>query len=281
MFTWSNGEKLMDPVSTEAVKTAVEFTLTQKCLAEFIGTMFLIIFGCGVCANANLVKSKGLNCGFGTVIMGWAVGVGLVVFMFRLISGAHFNPALTVAFAMHGIGGTTWADVPGYVIAQLAGAFCGAVIVVLNYYKHFQETDDSITKLGIFCTIPAIRNPFCNFMTEFIATFVLAFVVMGLSPYGGVIGDGFAAFTVGMVILAIGYCLGGPTGFAINPVRDLGPRLAHAILPIGTKGSSDWGYAWIPIVAPMIGGIAGVEVWLLLFKDFPNEFADFIKTLSM
>ncbi|MDO5580600.1 MAG: MIP/aquaporin family protein [Planctomycetia bacterium] len=240
----------------------------QKCIAEFVGTMFLIIFGCGVCANATLVKSKGFNAGFGTVVMGWAVGVALAVFMFRLVSGAHFNPALTVAFAFHEIGGTTWADVPGYLIAQFAGAFCGAIIVILTYFKHFQETDDLQGKLGVFCTFPAIRNGFCNFMTEFIGTFVLAFVCMGLSPYSGKIGDGFAAFTIGMLILAIGYSLGGPTGFAINPVRDLGPRIAHFLMPIGKKRDSDWGYAWIPIVAPILGGIAGVEVWLLIFKDF-------------
>lgn len=246
------------------------FSIEQRCLAELIGTMFLIIFGCGVCANASLSRAKGNSMGFPAVVLGWAVAVALVVFMFRKVSGAHFNPAVTLAFALEGIGGTKWADVPFYLFAQLAGAFLGAVVVFLTYMKHFQESDDKDAKLGIFCTMPAIRHPLSNFITEFIATFVLVFVILGLGPFSGDIGDGFAALTVGMLILAIGFCLGGPTGFAINPARDFAPRLAHFFLPLGEKRDSDWGYAWIPIVAPICGAIVSLYVWLTLFGKFPG-----------
>ncbi len=247
----------------------MEFTLTQQFWAELIGTMLLLVFGNGVCANASLQKSKGYNFGFGFVVLGWAVGVALVVFMFRKVSGAHFNPAITIAFAMKGVSGFTWDKVTPYLIAQFVGAFLGAAIVVLNYYRHFVETEDKDAKLGIFCTMPAIRNIPCNFMTEFIATFVLVFVVMGLGCPNAVgdIGDGFASLTIGMLILAIGYCLGGPTGFAINPARDLGPRLAHFLIPMGVKRDSDWSYAWVPIVAPILGGIAAVYAWLAIFAN--------------
>ena len=242
-----------------------------KYLAEFAGTMFLLIFGNGVCANASLMKTKGNKGGFFMVVSGWAIGVALVVFMFMRSSGAHFNPAITVTFAL--AGNFPWHDVVPYLVAQFAGAFCGAVFVYLVYFKHFQATEDGDDKLGLFCTMPAIRSPLCNCLTEILATAALLFVVSGLgyaakdtADAGAKLFDpGFSALCVGMLILAIGLALGGPTGFAINPARDLGPRFAHFILPMKNKRDSDWGYAWVPIVGPMIGGVLGYLMWYAIF----------------
>lgn len=238
-------------------------------LAEFAGTMFLLIFGNGVCANASLMKTKGNKGGFFMVVTGWAIGVALVVFMFMRASGAHFNPAITVTFAL--AGNFPWSDVAPYLIAQLTGAFIGAVFVYLVYFKHFQATEDGDDKLGLFCTMPAIRSPLCNCLTEILATATLLFVVTGLGyaakgADGAELFDpGFSALCVGMLILAIGLALGGPTGFAINPARDLGPRLAHFILPMKNKRDSDWGYAPVPILGPMIGGVLGYLMWYAIF----------------
>ena len=244
-------------------------SIDPKYLAEFAGTMFLLIFGNGVCANASLAKTKGNEGGFFMVVSGWAIGVALVVFLFMNASGAHFNPAITVTFALAGT--FPWRDVMPYLIAQFAGAFFGAVFVYFVYYKHFMETDDGDAKLGLFCTMPAIRSPFWNLLTEILATATLVFVVSGLGfaakgPNDVPMFDaGFSSLCVGLVILAIGLALGGPTGFAINPVRDLGPRLAHFLLPMQSKRDSDWGYAWIPIVGPMIGGVLGYALWFAIF----------------
>lgn len=240
-----------------------------KYLAEFAGTMFLLLFGNGVCANASLAKTKGFGGGFFMVVTGWAIGVALVVFLFMNASGAHFNPAITVTFALAGT--FPWADVVPYLIAQFAGAFCGAVLTYLIYYKHFTATEDGDAKLGLFCTMPAIRSPLCNCLTEILATAALVFVVTGLGyaskgPEGAAAFDpGFSALCVGMLILAVGLALGGPTGFAINPARDFGPRLAHFLLPMPNKRDSDWGYAWVPIVGPMIGGVLGYLGWYAIF----------------
>ena len=244
-------------------------SIDSKYLAEFAGTMFLLLFGNGVCANASLAKTKGFNGGFFMVVTGWAIGVALVVFMFMNASGAHFNPAITVTFALAGT--FPWEDVGPYLIAQFAGAFCGAVIVYFVYYKHFMETEDGDAKLGLFCTMPAIRSPFWNLLTEILATAVLVFVVSGLgfaakgADSKPLFDPGFSSLCVGLVILAIGLALGGPTGFAINPARDLGPRLAHFLLPMENKRDSDWEYAWVPIVGPMIGGVLGYFFWYAIF----------------
>ena len=228
--------------------------------AELIGTMILVILGDGVVANVLLNKSKGQNSGWIVITAGWALGVAVAVYSVNSISGAHLNPAVT--FGLAAIGKFPWSGVPGYVAAQMIGGFLGGTIVWLAYLPHWEETKDQGLKLGVFCTAPAIRKPPMNLMTEIIGTFVLVLGVLAilapqnLVPHSG-FDTGFAPFLVGILVWSIGLSLGGPTGYAINPARDLGPRLAHFFLPIAGKGSSDWSYAWIPIIGPIIGGILG------------------------
>ena len=231
----------------------------SKLLAEYLGTALLILLGDGVVANVALNKSKAQNAGWMVVATGWGLAVTLAVYCFGSFSGGHFNPAVTLAMAA--IGKFVAADVVGYIAAQMAGAFTGAVLVWLAYLPHWRETADPASKLGVFCTAPAIRNPLSNLICEIIGTFVLVLGVLAiLTPANLVAGsgfkEGFGPLLVGFIVLAIGISLGGPTGYAINPARDLGPRLAHALLPISGKGGSDWGYAWIPIVGPVNGGVA-------------------------
>jgi glycerol uptake facilitator protein len=230
-------------------------------MAELIGTMILILLGDGVVANVVLRKSKGENSGWMVIASGWAFAVAIPVFMFGSISGAHFNPAVTLALAA--TGAFPWADVPMYLIAQFLGAFIGAALVLVSYYKHFEETEDKASKLGVFCTAPAIRNTKLNFITEFIGTFLLVFAILGIGA--AKFADGVQPIAIGFLIWAIGLSLGGPTGYAINPARDLGPRLAHFFLPVPGKGDSDWGYAWIPVVAPILGGIVGALAYNFIF----------------
>ena len=242
----------------------------QAYLAEFIGTMILILLGDGVVANVLLRNSKGENSGWIVITFGWAMAVAIAVYAVGSISGAHINPAVTIGLAS--IGAFEWAQVPGYIIAQLLGAFTGAVLVWLAYLPHWAETEDAGLKLGVFSTAPAIRSTAANIITEIIGTAMLVFGVLGIvnnaNVIGGdlaaVFGTGFAPLLVGLLVLGIGLSLGGPTGYAINPARDLGPRIAHAILPIAGKGGSDWGYSWIPVVAPIIGGIIGAVLWNIL-----------------
>ena len=242
----------------------------QVYIAEFIGTMILILLGDGVVANVLLRNSKGENSGWIVITFGWGMAVAMAVYAVGAISGAHINPAVTVGLAS--IGAFDWAQVPGYVIAQLLGAFTGAVLVWLAYLPHWAETDDPGLKLGVFSTAPAIRSTAANIICEIIGTAMLVFGVLGIvnnaNVIGGdlaaVFGTGFAPLLVGLLVLGIGLSLGGPTGYAINPARDLGPRIAHAILPIAGKGGSDWGYAWIPVVAPLIGGVIGAVLWNIL-----------------
>ncbi|HAT4276390.1 TPA: aquaporin family protein, partial [Clostridium perfringens] len=218
-------------------------------LAELIGTMLLIILGDGVVANVVLKKTKGNSSGWIVITTGWALAVAIPAAIFTSVSGALFNPALTIALAI--VGQFTWSQVIPYIIAQLLGAFLGAVVVYITYYNHFEETEDQNSKLGVFCTIPEIEDHKINFLTEFIGTFVLTFAVLGIGAQN--IDYGVKVIIIGCLIWAIGLSLGGPTGYAINPARDFGPRLAHFLLPIPRKGSSKWEYAWIPIVAPIIG----------------------------
>jgi glycerol uptake facilitator protein len=228
--------------------------------AELIGTMILITLGDGVVANVVLQKSKGQNGGWIVVTTGWALAVTVGVYLVNAISGAHLNPAVTIGLAA--IGKFSWAQVPVYVAAQVIGAFLGSVIVWLAYLPHWEATADQGGKLAVFCTGPAIRRPFANLLTEIIGTAVLVLGVLAilrpenLVPNSG-FEKGFAPFLVGLLVWSIGLSLGGPTGYAINPARDFGPRLAHALLPIAGKGGSDWGYAWIPVVGPIIGGVLG------------------------
>ena len=237
-------------------------------LAELLGTMLLIIFGNGVVANVLLNKSKGQNGGWIVITAGWGLGVAMAVYMVNSISGAHLNPAVTVGLAA--IGKFAWSNVPVYVAAQMIGAFLGGVIIWLAYLPHWGITEDKGAKLAVFCTGPAVRKPGANLITEIIGTFVLVLGVLAiLSPANLVpnsgFDKGFAPFLVGVLVWAIGLSLGGPTGYAINPARDLGPRLAHFFLPIASKGDSDWSYAWVPIVGPIIGGVLGAVCYRALW----------------
>jgi glycerol uptake facilitator len=233
----------------------------QAYLGEFIGTMLLIILGDGVVAGVLLRNSKAENSGWIVITLGWGMAVAVAVYCVVQFSGAHINPAVTLGFAV--TGGLDWAQVPGYIIAQFLGAFVGAVIVWLAYLPHWAETADPGLKLGVFCTAPAIYNTPANIITEIVGTFVLVFGVFGIIAND--LATGLAPLLVGLLVLGIGLSLGGPTGYAINPARDLGPRIAHAVLPIAGKGGSDWGYAWIPVVAPIIGGILGGITYTALF----------------
>jgi glycerol uptake facilitator protein len=243
----------------------------QAYVGEFIGTMILIILGDGVVAGVLLRNSKAENSGWIVITFGWAMAVAMAVYITGQFSGAHINPAVTIGLAV--AGQFDWALVPGYIIAQFLGAFVGAVIVWLAYLAHWEETADEGLKLGVFCTAPAIYNTSANLITEIVGTVVLLFGVSGIvansAAAGGgaatIIGSGINPLLVGLLVLGIGLSLGGPTGYAINPARDLAPRVAHAILPIAGKGGSDWGYSWIPVVGPIIGGIIGAVAFVLLF----------------
>jgi len=235
--------------------------MSTKLIAEFFGTMILILLGDGVVAGVVLNKSKSQNAGWMVVASGWAMAVMLPAFIFGAISGAHFNPALTIALAV--IGKFPWVQVPGYVIAQLLGAMAGATLVWLAYLEQWKVTDDKAGKLAVFCTGPAIRKYSSNFITEVIGTFVLVFVILGIGNVKA--ADGIPTFVVGGLILSLGLSLGGPTGYAINPARDLGPRIAHALLPIAGKGDSDWAYSWVPVIAPIVGASLAALLWVAVF----------------
>lgn len=239
--------------------------------AEFIGTMLLLLMGGGVVANVCLEKTKGYGAGWLAITTAWALGVFIGVVVAGPYSGAHLNPAVSIGLA---IGGTfPWSEVPVYILAQFLGAAAGALIVWLVYKDHFDATDDQGIKLGVFCTNPAISNPLINFLTEMVGTFVLMFVVFYITdgeltydsnstlPIGlGSVGAIPVAFTVWV----IGLSLGGPTGYAINPARDLAPRFMHMILPIKAKGSSHWEYAWIPGIAPLVGSALAAMLYYVL-----------------
>ena len=230
-------------------------------LAEFIGTMLLIIIGDGAVATAVLKKSKGEGGGWIAITTGWGLAVAIAVYVTGWVSGAHINPAVTIGQASVGI--FSWHLVPGYILMQIAGAFVGGVIVYLAYRDHFKETEDPAVKLAVFSTGPQIRNFVSNFITEAIGTAVLVMCVLGVTNENNQIGA-LGALIVGFVVWAIGLSLGGPTGYAINPARDLGPRIAHAILPIPGKGGSDWKYGLaVPIFGPIVGGVIGAWVYTL------------------
>jgi glycerol uptake facilitator protein len=234
--------------------------------AELVGTLLLVLLGDGVVANVLLNQSKGHNAGWIVVATGWGLAVTVAVYCVGTISGAHINPAVTIGLAS--IGQFAWAKVPAYIAGQMIGAFLGAVLVYLAYLPHWAVTPDAALKRGVFCTAPAIRRLPANLMTEIIGTFVLVLGVLAipsvknLAPNSG-FSTGFGPFLVGVIVWSIGLSLGGPTGYAINPARDLGPRLAHALLPIPGKGDSDWGYAWVPVLGPVIGGVLGALVYKL------------------
>lgn len=232
-------------------------------LGEFIGTLILILLGDGVVANVVLKKSKGENGGWIVITAGWAFAVAIAVYVTGWVCGAHLNPAVTLGLAA--IGSFSWGLVPGYIIAQLTGAFAGAILVYLSYRDHFAATDDADAKLAVFSTGPAIRNTTSNIITEIIGTALLVLGVLGITNANNNVGA-LGALLVGVLVWAIGLSLGGPTGYAINPARDLGPRIAHAILPIPNKRDSDWGYALIPVIAPIIGGVIGAFIYQFFLK---------------
>lgn len=236
--------------------------LMSPFLGEFIGTMLLIIMGDGVVANVVLNKTKGNNGGWIVITFGWAMAVFLGVFVSTNLGGSgHLNPAVTIAMvAFNNFDATL---LPTYILAQFAGAITGAIIVWLAYKQHFDSTDDKDGKLAVFCNAPAIRGYGYNLITEIIGTFVLVFGAMAMSKPASTLGT-LDALPVGLLILGIGLSLGGPTGYAINPARDLGPRIAHFILPIKNKRDSDWGYSWIPVVGPIIGGLIAAYLFKLI-----------------
>lgn len=245
----------------------------ENLLGEFMGTMVLIVLGCGVCANLTLNKSKGGGGGWICIVFGWGFGVTFGVFTATTLGAPQgdLNPAVTLAKMFVGI--YSFNQFIATSIAQLLGAILGAAIVWATYYAHWFETKDGAAKLGIFATGPAIRNLPAAFITEASATFFLVFIIwMIFSPsfnytsgvLNSVAGNGYGPYIVGMLIVALGLSLGGPTGYAMNPARDLGPRIAHAILPIPEKGSSDWGYALIPVIGPFFGATVAYVVANLL-----------------
>lgn len=231
-------------------------------MGELVGTMILIILGGGVCAGVNLKKSFAQHSGWIVITFGWGLAVAMAAYAVGSISGAHLNPALTLALAFKG--DFSWTNVPAYILAQMIGAFLGAVIVFLHYLPHWKATEDAGAKLAVFSTGPAIPNPFANLLSEIIGTFVL---VLGILAIGAnKFTDGLNPFIVGFLIVSIGLSLGGTTGYAINPARDLGPRIAHFLLPIPGKGSSNWKYAWIPVIGPILGGCLGGLFYKAVFE---------------
>ena len=231
-------------------------------IAEFVGTAMLILLGCGVVANVNLNKSGMKGGGSIQITLAWGLAVMVPAFIFGEASGASFNPALTIALAVEGT--FPWAQVPGYVIAQFAGAFVGACLVYVLFKEQFDATENPGSKLGVFATGPSVPNLPLNILSEAVGTFVLVFAIKGIGNVSG-LATGLDKIFVFGIIVSIGMSLGGLTGYAINPARDLGPRLAHAILPIKGKGSSNWGYGIVTLVGPTLGALAAVGLYNLIF----------------
>ena len=229
-------------------------------IGELIGTMILVLLGDGVVAAVSLKKSKAEGAGWIAIALGWGVAVTIGAYASGFMSGAHLNPAVTIGMAIAGKIG--WNLVLPYIAGQMIGAMLGAVLVWIQYYPHWEETKDQAAILGTFATGPAIRKPFMNMLSELIGTFMLMFGLLAFSK--NTFGEGLTPIAVGLLILAIGMSLGGATGYAINPARDLGPRIMHAILPIANKGDSDWGYAWVPVVGPILGAILAARLIAIL-----------------
>ena len=241
-------------------------------LAEILGTMLLILLGNGVVANVLLDKTKGNNAGWIVITLGWGLAVFVGVLVAAPFSGAHINPAVTIGLAF--AGKFDWVTVPIYLLGQVIGAAAGSLLLWLSYKDHFKITEDLDAKLATFCTGPAVRNSISNFITEAIGTFVLVFSVLYItspSLSGHTLVDGVAiglgslgAVPVALIVVVIGMSLGGPTGYAINPVRDLVPRIMHGLLPLGEKRDGDWGYAMIPVLGPIVGGIIAAGLYLMI-----------------
>lgn len=240
--------------------------LLTKCIFEFVGTLVLILLGDGVCCATSLNKSKAQGAGWVVVTLGWGLAVMCGVFIAGPYSGAHLNPAVTLGFAL--AGQFDWFAVLPYIAAQMLGGFAGAVLVYMFYKDHFDATEDAATKLGVFCTMPAIMNKDRNFFCEAVASWLLVFVILALGNKENLpeVGMGeLGAFPVTMLIMSIGMSLGATTGYAINPARDLAPRIAHAILPIKGKGESGWDYSWVPVAGPVVGGLLAALTYMLVY----------------
>ncbi len=235
----------------------------QPFTAEVLGTMLLVLLGDGVVAGVLLNKSKAQNAGWMVITTGWALGVAMAVYAVGRISGAHINPAVTIGLAV--AGKFPWAEVPRYIAAQFLGAFLGAVLVWLAYLPHWAATEDKGSKLSVFSTVPAIRRYPANLVAEIVGTFVLVLGVLAITANAAPIQSGLTPLLIGFLVWAIGLSLGAPTGYAINPARDLAPRIAHALLPIAGKGGSDWSYSWVPVVGPAVGGVVGAVAYIGLF----------------
>jgi glycerol uptake facilitator protein len=231
--------------------------------SELIGTALLILLGDGVVAGVLLAKSKAQNAGWVVITFGWGIAVMVGAYSVVNYSGAQLNPAVTVGAAFNN--SITWSDTPKYFAGELTGAFIGACLVYLAYLNHWKDTDDPGLKLAVFSTGPAIRHNVNNLITEIIGTFVLVFGIFAMTSAKGVATSGIGVLLVGLLVVGIGMSLGGPTGYAINPARDLMPRIAHFLLPIPGKGDSDWSYAWIPVAGPLIGGALGGIAYHALF----------------
>jgi glycerol uptake facilitator protein len=226
-------------------------------LGEVVGTAVLILLGDGVVAGVLLNKSKAQNAGWVVITFAWGLAVFAGVFTSLAVTDgvAHLNPAVT--FGLAAIDATDWGDVPQLIAGQFLGAFIGATLVWLAYLPHWEQTEDPGLKLAVFSTGPAVRSPAANLITEIIGTFMLVFGIVALGGATGVVAEIGLPFGVGLLVVVIGMSLGGPTGYAINPARDLGPRIMHFVLPIAGKGDSDWGYSWVPVIGPIIGGVIG------------------------
>jgi len=257
------------PTIFDMMNSAIEMRVL---VGEIIGTMLLILFGDAVVANVLLGKTKGNASGWIVITTAWALAVFVGVFAVATVSGAHLNPAVTIGLAVNGNVG--WGIVPFYIVGQFIGAFIGATLVWLQYYPHWKETPDTGLKLAVFCTAPAIRSTGWNLVSEIIGTFALMFGVLAIK--GATMSEGPAAvpltlgaigaIPVAFLVWVIGLALGGTTGYAINPARDLGPRIAHAVWPIAGKGGSDWGYSWIPVVGPIVGAVIAALLYGALGK---------------
>ncbi len=242
-----------------------ELPLIAQCLFEFLGTFVMILLGCGVVACVSLKKSKGEAGGWVVVTLAWGLAVMCGVFIAGPYTGAHLNPAVSVGLAI--AGKFPWAFVVPYIFAQVMGAFCGATVVYIFYKDHFDLTEDQATKLGVFSTIPAVKNYWRNLISEMVGTFILILVILFLSTKANAAEVGLGtigALPVALLVVVIGMSLGGTTGYAINPARDFGPRLAHFFLPIKGKGSSQWNYSWVPVVGPILGAAAAAGVYWLI-----------------
>jgi glycerol uptake facilitator protein len=239
---------------------------TSILLGEIFGTMFLILLGDGVVAGVLLAKSKAQNAGWIVITAAWAFAVFVGVVVAGPFSGAHLNPAVTFGLAVQGA--TPWDKVPFYLVGEFVGAMIGAALVALHYWPHWVETQDPGLKLAVFSTGPAIRNIPLNFVSEVIGTFVLVFVVLAFGANGSAAGlASLGALPVAILVFSIGMSLGGTTGYAINPARDLGPRIIHQLLPIPGKGASDWAYSWVPVVGPIVGGVLAALIFNYAWKD--------------